>query len=234
VESNSNMPSVLISGASRGLGLEFVRQYAADGWRIYATCRRPETADRIRALNASNVSIHALDVASDASVAALAEEFKGVPIDVVIANAGVAESRAITPETLRREDWLDLIATNTFGPLALAGALKENVAAGDLKIIAAMSSLMGSIASNNWGTQYVYRASKSGLNALWRNLSVEWRGDGIICPLIRPGFVKTEMTGFKGDLLPEDTVRGMRDVLSKVTIADSGKYLSYDGTELPW
>jgi len=228
------MRSVLISGASRGLGLEFVRQYAADGWRVYATCRRPDAADRIRALNADTVSVHALDVASDASIAALKQEFSGIPIDLVIANAGVAESREITPETLRREDWLDLVATNTFGPLALAGALKENVAAGNLKIMAAMSSLMGSIASNNWGTQYVYRASKSGLNALWRNLSIEWKADGIICPLIRPGFVKTEMTGFKGDLLPEDTVRGMRKVLSQVTIADTGKYLSYDGGELPW
>lgn len=228
------MPSVLISGASRGLGLEFVRQYAAEGWRIYATCRSPETADRIRALNADTVSIHALDVASDASIAALKQEFAGIPIDLVIANAGLAERRDITPETLERADWLDLIATNTFGPMALAGALKDNVAAGDLKIIAAMSSLMGSIASNNWGTQYVYRASKSGLNAIWRNLSVEWKKDGIICPLIRPGFVKTEMTGFKGDLLPEDTVRGMRKVLARVTMADTGKYLSYDGTELPW
>jgi NAD(P)-dependent dehydrogenase (short-subunit alcohol dehydrogenase family) len=228
------MPSILISGASRGLGLEFTRQYALDGWRVHATCRDPARADRLHALAHPNVSIHQLDAASDESVAALAQEFQGVPLDIVLANAGVAEAREITPETIKREDWLELVATNTFGPLALVGALKENLRAGEQKKAVAVSSLMASIGRNDWGTQYVYRASKSGLNALWKNLSVEWHKDGISCVLIRPGYVKTEMTGFKGDVLPEDTVAGMRRVLSGVTIADTGRYLSYDTTELPW
>lgn len=228
------MPSILISGASRGLGLEFTRQYALDGWRVYATCRNPDQADRLHALNNPNVSLHQLDASDDDSIAALKQEMAGVPIDIVLANAGLAEARAITPETLKRADWVELVALNTFAPLALIGALKENLLLGEQKKAVAVSSLMGSIASNNWGTQYIYRASKSGLNAIWKNLAVEWLGNGIACVLIRPGYVKTEMTGFKGDITPEETVTGMRKVLAGVTAADSGRYLSYDGTELPW
>ena len=228
------MPSILISGSSRGLGLEFARQYAADGWRVHATCRDPEHADRLHALGAPNISLHRLDVASEESIHALAAEMRGVPLDIVLANAGINEPRAVTPDTVTRADWLDVITVNTFAPLALAGALKANLLAGEQKKAVAMSSLMGSIGSNDWGTQYVYRASKSALNALWRNLSVDWRADSIICALMRPGFVQTEMTNFKGDLLPEETVRGMRSVLARLTMADSGCYHSYDGKQLPW
>lgn len=228
------MPSILISGASRGLGLEFTRQYAEAGWRVYATCRDPSKADRLHALGHANVSLHALDVSSDEAIAALAVEMRGTPIDVVLANAGLAEARVVTPETITRADWLDLVAVNTFGPLALVGALKANLLAGEQKKAVALSSLMGSIASNNWGTQYVYRASKSGLNAIWKTLSVEWKADEIICALMRPGFVKTEMTNFAGDLLPEETVSGMRRVIAGLTMADTGGYHSYDGTQLPW
>jgi len=228
------MPSILISGSSRGLGLEFARQYARDGWRVYATCRNPEQADRLHALGAANISLHQLDVSSEESIRTLAAEMHGVPIDIVLANAGINEPRAVTPETVTRADWLDVINVNTFAPLALVGALKANLLAGEQKKAVAMSSLMGSIGSNTWGTQYVYRASKSALNALWRNLSVDWKPDGIICALMRPGFVKTEMTNFTGDLLPEETVTGMRAVLSGLTMAGSGCYHSYDGTQLPW
>jgi len=228
------MPSILISGASRGLGLEFTRQYAAAGWRVYATCRNPEGADRLHALGAETVSLHRLDVASEESIHAIARELEGVPLDIVLANAGIAEPRRVTPETITRSDWLDVITINTFAPLALVGALKPNLLAGEQKKAVAVSSLMASISSNSWGTQYVYRASKSALNALWRNLSVEWKDDGIICALIRPGFVKTEMTNFQGDLTPEETVTGMRSVLNGLTMEGSGCYHSYDGKQLPW
>ena len=228
------MPSILLSGASRGLGLEFTRQYAEAGWRVYATCRHPEKAQQLHALKSPNISLHRLDVASDNSIAELSQELAGVPLDIVLANAGLAEAHPVTPEIIKRSDWMDLVAVNTFGPLALAGSLKANLMAGNQKKAIAVSSLMGSISSNNWGTQYVYRASKSGLNALWRNLSIDWKVDGIICTLIRPGFVKTDMTNFKGDLLPEETVTGMRKVFSGLTAEDNGRYLSYDGTELPW
>jgi NAD(P)-dependent dehydrogenase (short-subunit alcohol dehydrogenase family) len=228
------MPSILISGSSRGLGLELARQYAADGWRVYATCRNPEHADRLHKLGSSNISLHRLDVADEASIRDIAGELAGVPLDIVFANAGINEPRAVTPETVTRSDWLDVMTVNTFAPLALIGALKANLLAGEQKKAVAMSSLMGSIGSNNWGTQYVYRASKSALNALWRNLSIEWKDDGIICVVMRPGFVKTEMTNFTGDLLPEETVSGMRAVLARVTMAESGCYHSYDGKILPW
>jgi NAD(P)-dependent dehydrogenase (short-subunit alcohol dehydrogenase family) len=228
------MPSILISGASRGLGLEFVRQYADAGWRVYATCRDPERADRLHALGQPNVSLHQLDVASEESLHALAAELQDVPVDILLANAGIAEPRPVTPETITRSDWIDVIAVNSFAPLALAGAFKANLLAGEQKKAVAISSLMGSIGSNDWGTQYVYRASKSALNALWRNLSIDWKADNLICALMRPGFVKTEMTNFKGDLSPEETVAGMRGVMDRLTMADSGGYHSYDGRQLPW
>ena len=228
------MPSILISGASRGLGLEFTRQYAEAGWRVHATCRDPEHADRLHALASSNVSLHRLDVASEESLHALAADMKGVPIDIVLANAGINEPRAVTPETITGSDWAEVMTVNSFAPLALVGALKPNLVAGDQKKAVAISSLMGSIGSNDWGTQYVYRASKSALNSLWRTLSIDWKEDGIICALMRPGFVKTEMTNFQGDLMPEETVSGMRRVLAGLTMAGSGCYHSYDGRQLPW
>jgi NAD(P)-dependent dehydrogenase (short-subunit alcohol dehydrogenase family) len=227
------MASVLISGASRGLGLEFARQYTAAGWRVYATCRRPAQADELNRLD-GDISVHALDVARKDDVETLARSFDGRPLDVVIANAGVYGDHGMAPEAIDRPAWDEVVAVNTFGALALATAFKRHLLAGGTKKLVAISSLMASIARNDAGGQYVYRASKAALNALWRSLAVDWRALGLICLVVRPGFVRTAFTGYRGDLDPPESVGGMRAVIDRATIDDSGRFLSYDGEEIPW
>lgn len=227
------MPSVLISGANRGIGLEFARQYAADGWRVHATARDPEGASELRALG-DGVSLYPLDVVEQRSIEALARALEATPIDLLIANAGISGDLARPPEQIDREEIVGVMAVNAFGALALAAALLPNLMRGELKIAAAMSSLMSSIAMNDFGTQYVYRASKTALNALWTSLAQEWRAHEIICVLLRPGLVRTRMTKFKGDLEPGESVAGMRRVIAGLSLPDSGRLIGYDGKDVPW
>jgi NAD(P)-dependent dehydrogenase (short-subunit alcohol dehydrogenase family) len=227
------MPSVLISGANRGIGLEFARQYAADGWHVHATARDPDAAADL-ALLGERVSIHRLDVTDEGSIAELARALVDTPIDLLIANAGISGDLARPVERIDRGEMIAVMAVNSFGPLALAAALLPNLRLGKLKIAVAISSLMASIALNDYGTQYVYRASKTALNALWRSLAQEWREHEIACVLLRPGLVRTRMTNFKGDLDPSESVSGMRRVIAGLTLADSGRFISYDGKDVPW
>jgi NAD(P)-dependent dehydrogenase (short-subunit alcohol dehydrogenase family) len=219
------MDSVLISGANRGIGLEFARQYAADGWQVHATARSLEDAAGLQALGQS-VFIHRLNVTDKRSIDELARTLGRAPIDLLIANAGIPGDLARPVERIDRTEIIDVMAVNSFGPLALAAALLPNLRQGKRKIAIAISSLMGSIAMNDFGTQYVYRASKTALNALWTSLALEWHD--IICVLLRLGLVRTRMTNFKGDLEPGESVAGMRWVIAGLSLADSGRLIGYD------
>lgn len=230
---SSIVPSVLISGANRGLGFEFARQYAADSWTVHGTVRNPATANQLASLG-RNIHVHPLDVTKHQSIDALASNLAGEPIDVLIANAGILKDFSSPIDEMSRSDFLDVMAVNTFGPLALASALLPNLERGQRKLATAMSSLMSSITRNDWGTQHVYRASKTALNAVWSSLAREWQPRGIACVLIRPGFVRTGMTNFQGDLDPPESVLGLRNVIAALTLADSGRLIGYDGKDLPW
>jgi NAD(P)-dependent dehydrogenase (short-subunit alcohol dehydrogenase family) len=225
------VPSVLISGANRGLGLEFARQYAADGWVVHGTARNPAAADELLALC---VHVHQLDIADEDSIGDLARKLAGEPLDALIVNSGIHRDFELPIETIGRADFLDVFAVNTFGPLRLASALLPNLERGDRKLATAMSSLMSSITRNDWGTQHVYRASKTALNAVWTSLAREWRPRGIACVLIRPGYVRTALTRYQGDLDPPESVAGLRKVIAGVSLADSGRLIGYDGGDLPW
>ncbi|EJJ30027.1 SDR family NAD(P)-dependent oxidoreductase [Rhizobium sp. CF142] len=225
------MSTILISGANRGIGLELARQFAADGWRVLGTARDPSTASELASI--SGAEVFTLDVTQRSSIEALCADLDGVPIDALIANAGIAVNLEAKPAEVTQADFLKVVETNTFAPLALAAALKPNLLAGKLRIATAMSSLMSSIGANDWGTQYTYRASKTGLNAVWSALAREWKADGIICTLLRPGLVATRMTNFNG-IAVETSVAGMKKVVSGLTIADSGRIIGYDGTDVPW
>jgi NAD(P)-dependent dehydrogenase (short-subunit alcohol dehydrogenase family) len=157
------MPTVLITGANRGIGLEFARQYTADGWTVIATARHPEAADELKQLGAD---ILPLDAADPASIDALAASLSSRTLDVMIANAGVL------PRGVDAQGWLNGFATNCIGPTLLAKALKGNMAAGG-KVIA-ITSKMGSIADNGSGGAIAYRSTKAALNAAWRSLSIDW------------------------------------------------------------
>jgi NAD(P)-dependent dehydrogenase (short-subunit alcohol dehydrogenase family) len=227
------MASVLISGANRGLGLEFARQYAEAGWGVFATCRSPATASELRRLP-GNVSIYPLDVRDKPAVDALGRDLTGIALDLVIANAGVSGDYRMPPEAVDRAAWDEVIAVNIFGALALATTFKAHLLRGAGRKLVAISSLMGSITRNDMGSQYVYRASKAGLNAVWKSLSVDWQSIGLTCFVIRPGLVRTALSDFRGELEPPESVRGMRDVIDRATHEQNGRFLSYDGEEIPW
>jgi NAD(P)-dependent dehydrogenase (short-subunit alcohol dehydrogenase family) len=227
------MPRVLVTGANRGLGLEFVRQYAAAGWDVIAGCRRPQEASELAALG-KVVTILELDVADDRSQAAFLRALAGVPIDVAIMNAGIGAGGPRTAAAVTRDAWEPAVVVNALAPLRLATALKSNLQQGTHKKVIGISSLAASMTSYRVEGHYIYRASKAALNQLWRSLAIEWQPLGITCLVLRPGKVRTRMTDFSGDLSPEQSVRGMRDVVAAATVSDSGRFLGYDGCEVPW
>lgn len=227
------MPTVLITGANRGLGLEFARQYAAEGWQVIAANRTPLAPRDFAALGMDITELR-YDAANDASAAALASRLKGRPIDVVILNAGIGSGPDLPPENIRQADWEDIVLTNTFAPLHLAALLEPNLRAGERKVLAAVSSLAASMSLYKVPRQFAYRASKAALNQMWRNLSVEWKDWGCICLPLRPGRVSTRMTDFSGDLTPTESVQGMRAVIAKATPASSGIHHGYDGEIVAW
>lgn len=217
------MPTVLITGANRGIGLEFARQYAADGWSVIATARRPDEAAELHQLGAE---ILPLDAADPAAIDALAARLQARSLDVLIANAGVL------PRGLDADEWAHAFATNCIGPTLLARALKPSMAAGGRMI--AITSKMGSIADNGSGGAIAYRSSKAALNAAWRSLSIDWRGDDLALAMLHPGWVQTDMGGPGAAIDPVTSVTGMRKTIDALTPGRTGSFLNYDGQELPW
>lgn len=227
------MPTVLITGTNRGIGLEFAKQYAADGWQVITANRTPLAARDFAALGMDVTELR-YDASNDASAAALAERLKGRPIDVAILNAGVGSGPDLPPEEITQAHWEEIMLTNTFAPLHLASLLEPNLRAGQHKVLAAVSSLAASISQYRVPRQFAYRASKAALNQMWRNLSVEWKDWDCICLTLRPGKVQTRMTDFSGDLTPAQSVAGMRKVITGATPAISGLHYGYDGEVVPW
>jgi NAD(P)-dependent dehydrogenase (short-subunit alcohol dehydrogenase family) len=225
------MSTVLITGAGRGIGLEFARQYASDGWRVIATVRDVKKAKELAALG-SKVEIHRLEVTDFHAVAALGRELARDSIDVAIANAGVSLAKSMSPQEIDELAWLDTIRVNTIAPLALAGAVLGPVERSDGKRLIAISSRLGSIGENNAGGQYAYRSSKAALNAAWRSLALDHRG--VIAAVLHPGWVKTDMGGAGAPVERKDSVAGMRKVIAKLTPADSGGFFNFDGAKIQW
>jgi NAD(P)-dependent dehydrogenase (short-subunit alcohol dehydrogenase family) len=217
------MPTVLITGANSGIGLEFARQYAADSWSVVATARRPEAAGELNKLGAE---VWPLDAADPASINALAASLKDRGIDVLIANAGML------PRGVDAGEWAKAFATNCIGPTLLAKALKPNMVAGGKMV--AITSKMGSIADNDSGGAIAYRSSKAALNAAWRSLSIDWRGDDVTLAMLHPGWVQTDMGGAGAAIAPPTSVTDMRKTIAGLTPNQSGSFLNYDGQELPW
>jgi NAD(P)-dependent dehydrogenase (short-subunit alcohol dehydrogenase family) len=226
-------PTVLVTGANRGIGLEFVRQYAADGWTVLATARDVKAATDLAAIPGS-VEIFELEATSDASMAALAARLGARPIDVLIPNAGGGGGPPVRVEELDRNNWREALALNTYGPFHLAALLRSNLEAGTQRKLVGISSGAASIGIFEQNGYYAYRAAKAALNSLWRTLSVEWKPLGITCMVLRPGRVRTRQTEFNGDLSAEQSVGGMRKVIARVGIEETGCFYGYDGQEVPW
>lgn len=218
------MPTVLITGANRGLGLELARQYAHDGWDVAVTVRQPSSE-----LAELGVQIERLDMLDLASVANIGDKFEA--LDLVIANAGsMRPEKAESAEDGRA--WVELLTINTIAPYLLAKALLENVAAVSGKLIA-ITSKMGSIADSSGG--YVpYRTSKAALNMAWHSLAIEARPLGVAAAVINPGWVQTRMGGGNAPLSPQDSISQMRQVIAGLTLDRTGSFLDRDGSVIPW
>lgn len=230
------MTTVLVTGANRGIGLEFVRQYAADNAEVIACCRNPGSAKALQALatmSGGRVRVMKLDVASAADIAALKIALAGQPIDIVINNAGVSGPGRQSSDDIDLEGWLETFRVNTVAPVAVSQALHANLKAGHEKKLAAITSGLGSTA-NNGGQRYAYRSSKAALNNAMRGLSRDWAGDGITVGIFHPGWVSTDMGGSSAPVTPQASVRGLRERIAELEPANSGAYRDFEGEELAW
>lgn len=222
------MPNVLITGANRGIGLEFAGQYAADGWHVVATAREPEQADD---LNGLGVRVEQLELRDLDAVAGFGERIDGA-LDLLIANAGTWIPEASQTAEDGRQ-WAEMLVANCIAPVLLARALLPRLKAPGGKIVA-LSSGMGSIAEASTAGYIPYRTSKAALNMAMKALAVELGGRGIVTAALDPGWVKTRMGGPNAPTPPEDSVAAMRSLIERLGPEHSGRYLRRDGSFIPW
>ncbi|QJD29492.1 SDR family oxidoreductase [Methylococcus geothermalis] len=231
------MLSVLVTGANRGLGLEFTRQYLDAGWRVIATCRHPHDAPELRDLakRHEHLAIHALDVRTFTSIDQFASALAGQPLDVLINNAGVyGDEPGNGFGAIDYELWQDVLRTNAMAPVKMAESFLPHLERGSRKLIVGITSLMGSMGDNTSGGALYYRSSKAALNATFKSLSLDLKPRGIGVLLLNPGWVQTDMGGPQAPTTAERSVGGMRRIIAEYTPALSGRLMNFDGRELPW
>jgi NAD(P)-dependent dehydrogenase (short-subunit alcohol dehydrogenase family) len=231
------MPSTLITGANRGLGFEFARQYSADGWQVYAACRNPQSASELRRLaDASDdkLQILALDVIDPVSVQAAAAKLDGQTIDLLLNNAGIGGPRGQGVGNIDYEAWAKVLDVNTMGPLRVSEAFVDHVAQSERKLIVTITSGMGSLADNTSGGAYAYRSSKAAVNMVMRSLAIDLAPRGIACVVINPGWVLTDMGGPHATLTTAESVKKLRRLIETLGPGQSGKFFNYDGREYAW
>jgi NAD(P)-dependent dehydrogenase (short-subunit alcohol dehydrogenase family) len=221
--------TVLITGAGRGLGLEFARQYAADGWKVIGTVRDAKG----EAALAGIAEAKRADVTDRASLKALARDLGARPVDLLIANAGIYGPRNVSFGSLDHQAWAEVFRVNVLGAAATAEALVDNVAASIRKTIVLMSSRMGSI-TEAMGGELPYITSKAALNMLASAMARELRPRGVIVIALSPGWVKTDMGGPFAPLEPATSIANLRKLLAGLTPEHSGRFLAYDGSQIPW
>lgn len=232
------MPSILITGSNRGLGLEWVRQYAEQGWRVYATCRHPLEAPELQALAVQNrqVTVHRLDVTRPEEINALCVELRKEPIDVLVNNAGVylEKYRDVELNKICYDQWLYTFQVNTLGAVRMTRAFCEHVVRSEKKLVVVISTHMASIADIAAPGAYYYRSTKAALNAVMEGITFELKPRGVGVLLLHPGWVQTRMGGEGTSLMPPESVAGMRSLVDTFTLDRSGRFFRYDSIEMPW
>ncbi len=223
--------TVLVTGANRGIGLEFVRQYAADGCTVHACCRRPAGAAALRACGAG---VHPLDVTDRASIDALASSLAGTAIDVLVNNAATFGGSRQDFGDIDYRAWEDAVRTNVIGPYRIVEALEEHLARSSGAVVAQISSLAGSIADNRSGGSHIYRTGKTALNMVTANLARDLEARGITVIALHPGWVRTDMGGPSAPLGAPESVASMRRVIAAAGSAMSGGFFDRRGGRLPW
>lgn len=228
---------LLITGANRGIGLQMVKSAVNKQWRVMACCRNPHDAEKlseVTRMSGGLVTMHTLDVADKAQIQALAYELRNETIDILINNAGVYGPTNNQFGETDAEAWLETFRINTIAPMQIAEAFVENVARSDKKIIASVSSKMGSMADNGSGGCYIYRSSKAALNAVVKSLSIDLQPRGITCVILHPGWVKTDMGGPHAEITTRESVNQMFNTLENVSPDDAGNFYEIDGSLIPW
>ena len=228
---------ILITGASRGIGLEMVKYGIEQNWRLYACCRHPQQADSLLALAKlanGRVSVHVADMNELATIQALAYELRNEAIDILINNAGVYGSDKNSFGNVDVQSWINTFQVNSIAPLKVSESLIEQLRMGDKKIIACMSSKMASMDDNGSGGSYIYRSSKAALNAVVKSLSIDLKDKGIISVALHPGWVKTDMGGADAEITTRECVEQLFSNMSSLKIEDSGRFIDIDGSDIPW
>ena len=224
------MSTILISGAGRGLGLELARQYAEDGWRVIGTVRDAAARQRLEKLGAQ---AHIVDLTRLEHVETLAKQLNDEALDVLFCSAGIIGKRGMALGKFDYASWDEVLRVNLLGAAALTEALLDNVTASERKLIAMMSSRLGSITESS-GMTLPYATSKAALNMLVKGLAAMLAAKGVITVALSPGWVRTDMGGTGAPLAPETSVAGLRKVIAGLKAEDSGRFFSYDGSSIPW
>jgi len=229
--------NILITGASRGIGLAMVNYCIEKNWRVFACCRHPFQAEKLMAiaqLSKTLVSVHVMDANEVATIQALAFELRNEKIDILINNAGTYGPDKNGFGNVDVIGWLESFMINTIAPLKMAEALIEQINLGDKKIIACVSSKMASIDDNSSGGSYTYRSSKAALNSVVKSMSVDLKDRGIKCVALHPGWVKTDMGGSNAEISARESATKIFNILETMKFEDSGQFISVDGEIIKW
>ncbi|MEK9671435.1 MAG: SDR family oxidoreductase [Rhodospirillaceae bacterium] len=228
------MPTIFITGANRGIGLELTRQHVADGWAVIATCRNPLSPGDLATMK-GDIQVYGLDVTDHRQVDRLAGKLKGTAIDLLINNAGVYGDRNPSHQDVDYADWEQALRVNTLAPVKVSVAFLPHVAASNGKMIATISSVLSSIEQSSPNSaSYAYRTSKAAVNMAMHVFAEEVRDQGVKVILLHPGWVQTDMGGPQAAINAKTSVTGIRKVLGGAGMAESGRLFSYDGREIPW
>lgn len=228
---------ILITGASRGIGLEMVRYGMDQGWDVLACCRNPQQAEKLLSmaqLSNGRVSVYLADMSELATLQALAYELRHEAIDMLINNAGVYGSDKNQFGQVDVYDWLETFKVNSIAPMKMSELFIEQLAMGQSKVIACLSSKMASMDDNTSGGSYIYRSSKAALNAVVKSLSIDLADRAIKCVALHPGWVKTDMGGSNAEISTKESVTKMFKTLLALKDEDSGRFIDIDGSTIPW
>lgn len=230
------MSTVLITGANRGLGLEFVKQYLKKGWKVLASCRSPEAANDLEFLRSQGADIEllTLDVTKESDIDTLAVELQDIAIDHLILNAGVLGDKCATLGEMTQSKWLTVLTVNTISPALLIQALYKNVAASEHKTIVGISTRVASIGDNGSGNMYSYRASKAALNQILVSAAQNLRELDVKTVAIHPGWVQTDMGGKDATFTAEQSVSGIIRIAENMELENSGSFRAFDGSTIEW
>jgi NAD(P)-dependent dehydrogenase (short-subunit alcohol dehydrogenase family) len=236
------MSTVLVTGANRGLGLEFVRQYASQGWRVLAACRGSSAELDALAEEYDEVTIESLDVADHANIDALAQQLQGVAIDVLLNNAGMYgpvpfSQGGVAHQAFGNTDyvnWQRVMQVNLFGPMKMAEAFITHVQASEQKKIVTLSSMLGSMGLNTIGGMYPYRTSKAAVNMMMHSMGIDLQKQGVLAVAMHPGWARTAMGGENAEIDPREGVIGVIDVIEQLSTDHLGQLNAYDGSVMPY